>query len=190
MKKTPRWLIPLLLAAVGGWLVSRPSGPSFVRLPSGPSYPAPPWTMTDLDGRSVSSTNYAGQVVVLNFWATWCPPCVRELPELREFHTEHSARGLVVIGASVDEGDVEKIRSFATRYRLPYPVLRADPVLQETYAVGSLPTTVIINRQGQVVARYLGALTREELVKATEPWMTPLTPVSPAPPASGTAGGD
>lgn len=157
-----RWIYLFLLAVLFGWLVSRPSGPSFARLP-GAGRPAPAWTMKDLDGRTVRSDDYRGKVVVLNFWATWCPPCRREIPELRSFQRTHEAEGVVVIGAATDTESIPHLKSFVERHRINYPVLLAHPEVQQTFAVTSLPSTWVIGRDGQVLARYLGALTEAEL---------------------------
>ncbi|MBN8247964.1 MAG: TlpA family protein disulfide reductase, partial [Verrucomicrobia bacterium] len=100
--KAPRWLVPFALAALLGWWISRPTGPSFVRLP-GAGHPAPAWRMTNLSGTVMSSSDLAGRIVVLNFWATWCPPCRRELPELEAFHGQHGHQGIVVVGGATDQ---------------------------------------------------------------------------------------
>jgi len=191
--KPPRWLVPFGLAALLGWWVSRPSGPAFVRLPGG-GYPAPAWRMPDLSGAMIASTNLAGSLVVLNFWATWCPPCRRELPELEAFHRRNSNRGVVVVGAATDAEGAATVGPFARRHELTYPMLLADPAVQESFAVVSLPTTVIIGRDGRVSARYLGSLTGEELDRAIAPLLADPAPVmeledsrnpspAPAPPA-------
>ena len=166
--KPPRWLVPFLLAAVLGWWISRPTGPAFVRLP-GSGFPAPSWQMPDLNGHPVSSAEYQGKILVLNFWATWCPPCRRELPELNAFHQERLAQGVVVIGAATDDRGAEVVAPFAQRNRLTYPILIADTNIQQTFAITTLPTTLVIGRDGRVAARYLGSLTAAELNRAVAP---------------------
>ena len=163
--KLPRWILPFSLAALMGWWISRPSGPQFIRLPGTP-YPAPAWQMPDLDGRLVSSTNFSGRVVVLNFWATWCPPCLEELPELDAFHRSQQSNGVVVIGASVDVEGAPLVGPFVKRRELGYPILLANTNIQELFAISPLPTTLVIGRDGRVAARYLGALSSNELAKA------------------------
>ena len=177
-----RWVYPFLIAVVFGWLVSRPSGPSFSRLPAG-GRPAPHWSMSDLEGRTVQSADFAGRIVVLNFWATWCPPCRRELPELKEFQRAHSTNDVIVLGASTDADGPEFLKSFVSRHELNYPILRAGPEVQMSFYVTSLPSTWIIGRDGRVEARYLGALTRQELDRAIAPLLRKDSPSAPLNPA-------
>lgn len=171
-----RWLIPLLLGLALLW-VTYPTKRPAVRLPTG-NVPMPAWQMSDLAGQPVASTNFSGKVLVLNFWATWCPPCREELPDLNAFHLANQTNGVTVIGASVDEGDPEMVRRFAERNGLAYPIVFATPEIQLQFGnVSLLPTTFIVDRQGRLVARFLGAITREELTQAVEPLLGP--PVSP-----------
>lgn len=163
-----RWLIPLALGLALLW-VTYPRQRPAVRLPTG-NVPMPGWQMTDLSGMPVSSTNFAGKVLVLNFWATWCPPCLQELPDLNAFHATNRTNGVVVIGASADEGDRELVRRFAERNGLQYPVVFATPEIQLQFGnVSMLPTTFVVDRAGRMVARFLGAITQEELSKVVEP---------------------
>lgn len=161
----PRWVYLFFLAAVLGWFVSRPVGPTFTRLPSG-NYTAPDWSMQDLQGRTVRSQDLRGRVVVLNFWATWCPPCRREIPELQAFQDAQGTNGAVVLGAATDEEGTALLKPFAERNKIRYPILLATAEVQSSFAVTSLPSTWIIGPTGKVQARYLGALTRKELDRA------------------------
>lgn len=163
-----RWLIPLALGLALLW-VTHPTRRPAVRLPTG-NVAMPAWQMTDLSGVTVSSTNFSGKVLVLNFWATWCPPCREELPDLNAFHGANQTNGVVVIGASVDEGDREVVKRFAERNGLKYPIVFATPEIQLQFGnVTLLPTTFVMDREGRMAARFLGAITREELEKAVEP---------------------
>jgi thiol-disulfide isomerase/thioredoxin len=151
--------------------------------------------MRDLDGRTVASTNFAGQVVVLNFWATWCPTCLIEIPDLNAYHAAHVTNGLVVIGASTDETGAETVRDFVRRNRIEYPVLMADAAAQDAFGgIPGLPVTLVIARDGRFFARYHGPLTRKELESVvtpllSAPWPAPgtLVPAEPVSPA-GTSG--
>lgn len=127
------------------------------------------FTLTDLNGVEHSSDDYDGQVVVINFWATWCAPCREEIPMLVEAQRRWADEGLQILGIAID--DVEPSIEFARRYAISYPIMAA-PVqgarLQDRYTregtpAGVLPYTVIVDRDGRVVARIAGALDREQL---------------------------
>jgi peroxiredoxin len=129
---------------------------------------APAWTLATPAGQTVRSTDYAGQVVVLAFWATWCPPCVREVPVLMELQTELGPRGLTVIGASFDDTS-DKVVKFAAKKSVNYPLVMADEAVGAAYGVEALPTLLVIDRQGKVVARHVGLSTKEVLVADIAP---------------------
>ena len=160
------WVV--CVALILFWFV-KPGGSQFMPVPINP-VPAPAWSLVATDGSTVSSTNLAGRVILMNFWATWCPPCVREIPDLAEFHKAHVAEGLTIVGASVDQGGVELVKSFVARNHVPYPVGIAGPGLVDSFAAnGPIPTTFVIDRGGRFAGRYLGALTRQELDRAVLP---------------------
>ncbi len=166
-----RLIYPFLLAVVAGWLISRQPSPGFQRIPTGRAL-APSWTMTDLDGQAVNSDDLAGKVVVLNFWATWCPPCRRELPDLESFHKAHQDRGVVVLGASIDSGGTNAVHDFLKGRSITYRQLMATPEIQSTFGIASIPSTWVIGRDGRVEARYLGSLTADELSRAVTPLLS------------------
>ena len=178
-----RWLPPLVMAVAMAWVIEHLSADrrsSFMRVPVGHG-PTLAWNMPDLAGNRIDSTNFLGKIVVLNFWATWCPPCRQEIPELNAFHLSHTNDGVTVIGASVDDGGADAVRPFVQRMKIAYPVVLAD-ALQQSHFGGaslgpstggmSLPTTLVIDRQGHFVARYLGALTQKELDSAISPLLS------------------
>ncbi|HTH46990.1 MAG TPA: TlpA disulfide reductase family protein [Candidatus Limnocylindria bacterium] len=179
MKKPwSRWLIPLAIAVVLAVLTSRGrGGPPFMRVP-GASGTAPAWSLPDLEGHPVASTNFAGKVVLLNFWATWCPPCRAEIPDLIAFHAAHATNGFTVVGVAMDQEGAAVVKVFAERQKLNYPVLLASaditllfggPPMDPLSGGFPLPTTYVIGRDGRLVAHYIGALTRAELDKVVLP---------------------
>lgn len=125
----------------------------------------PGFTLPDLDGESVRIDRFDGNVLVINFWATWCPPCVEEVPMLIELHADRYDEGLRVIGVAVEEA--EPVREFAEEFGINYPVLvgvRSGFDLVGDYGNprGTLPYTVFVDRQGTIRGVHHGLLSREQ----------------------------
>ena len=117
--------------------------------------PAPPFALQTFDGRSVSLDDYRGSVVLLDFWATFCPPCVSALPELQALHRRYAGQGFTVIGVTVDERAalVQKATSGAN---VSYPILKATPEVWNAYKVTALPALILVGRDGLIIRRYGG----------------------------------
>jgi thiol-disulfide isomerase/thioredoxin len=129
------------------------------------------FTVTDLHGRRVKLSTWRGHPLVVDFWATWCPPCRKEVPELNAIYRKYRSRGLVVLGVSVDkvQGDgVKSVRPFAREFKVTYPILMADDSLVEAMDLDNIPTTLFINRKGETVARLEGRGKSGELADAAK----------------------
>ena len=129
------------------------------------------FTLTDLNGRVVRLSSWRGHPLVIDFWATWCPPCRKEVPELNAIYKKYRARGLVVVGVSVDkvQGDgVKSVRPFAREFKVGYPILMADDALVEAMDLDNIPTTLFIDRKGKTVARLEGRGKSGELAQAAK----------------------
>ena len=118
---------------------------------------APAFTLSQVPSGKLSLADYHGQVVVLNFWATWCPPCIMETPSLEQFATELKPDGVTVVGVSVDQNG-QALDQFVQRFHLTYPVAR-DPnrALANRYGTLKFPETYIIGRDGHVAEKIIGA---------------------------------
>jgi thiol-disulfide isomerase/thioredoxin len=118
--------------------------------------PAPPFLLPDLDGQIISTAAWRGKVVLLNFWATWCPPCREEIPELTELADRYKDQ-LQIIGISMDDDPPQQVKLFAQRFGISYPVVMASPEIVNEYGgVPGLPTSFIINREGRIVQKHVG----------------------------------
>lgn len=122
--------------------------------------------LADLQGKSRRLEEWSGQVLVVNFWATWCPPCLEEIPIFIGMQKRLGDRGLQFVGIAID--DLERVRVFAERQGLNYPTLvgQADAMVLSDLAGnarGGLPYTLIFDRSGRILSRHYGALTKQKL---------------------------
>jgi peroxiredoxin len=121
--------------------------------------PAPPVKVTTTSGQSVSLANYKGYVLILDFFASWCHPCVESIPHLVDLKKRYGKQGLQVLGLSLDE-DRDDFMDLMSASRVNYPVALADEELQTNYGLRSIPLLVVIDKKGNVANIYMG-LTKE-----------------------------
>ena len=118
----------------------------------------PAFTMTDLEGRTLSSIDWHGKVVLINFWATWCPPCRAEIPDLIALQKKYHDK-VVIIGVSEDEIAVDAVKRFAGAQGMNYPVVMTTPEIRKIFrGVAALPTTFILDREGRLAQKHVGML--------------------------------
>jgi len=120
-------------------------------------------SFVDLDGKKQRLADYRGKWVVVNYWATWCPPCKEEIPELIMFHEKHKAKDAVVVGIDMEEIDRKTLSLFVDDYMISYPVATYDKSTPVLGPVPGLPTTYLINPQGEVVGRQVGMVDMQSL---------------------------
>jgi len=124
------------------------------------------FVLNDINGRKVRLSTFKNKVIVLNFWATWCPPCRMEIPHLIQLQKEYSSKGVQVIGISVDKAGVEKVRNFAEKKKINYPVLMSnDKVIIDYNGTGnlSIPRTIIIDRDKNIREKLIGLRDKKAL---------------------------
>lgn len=165
------WLAVLFAAALVAVVViaylpsgSSANGPAALVGQTAPSFP-----VVDLAGKPGALADYRGKIVVLNLWASWCPPCRAEMPDLERLSRVYAKRGVMVLG--VDQGEAgTRARDFATSLGITYPVLVDDAQQYgRVYAALGLPTTIVIDANGVVRAGFDGALTFAQMSAAVEP---------------------
>lgn len=118
-----------------------------------------------LNGTSWRLSDHRGQVVLINYWASWCAPCRQETPGLIDLARDYRYKGLSIIGVSMDEGGKPAVESFLREFHLPYPVLMPDLASPAAPAVDALPTTVLVDRSGRAAKSYIGAV-KESVFRA------------------------
>lgn len=148
--------------------VPQPSTLSAV--PAQVNYPAPELTLTDVGGDSTSLANYRGQVVLVNLWATWCPPCKEEMPALESFYRKYQSKGFVIV--AINDGDpTADVVQFVEEYGLTFPVW-LDPTYiatEQAFKTLSLPSSFVINREGTIVLSWVGGVSSRTLEKYVTP---------------------
>ncbi len=129
--------------------------PMVIRLASNPQR-TPPFLVSDLDGNIISTASWHGKVVLLNFWATWCPPCREEIPEMIELSNRYKDR-LQIIGVSMDDAPPEEVNAFAKNMGINYPIVMGSQAISTEYGgVPALPTSFVLNTDGRIVQKHEG----------------------------------
>ena len=138
----PMWLAGLLLALAASWAQAD-------------------FKMTDTTGKAHSLSGYKGKWVLVNYWATWCPPCLEEIPDLIALH-ENQKNNLVVLGVALDYRSAKQVTDFADGLLVTYPIVLGSPkITNQIGPVQGLPTTYLFNPDGKMVAQQVGAITRQ-----------------------------
>ena len=119
---------------------------------------APDFTLRNLKGNLEGLSEFKDQVVVLNFWATWCAPCLEEMPAFETLYRRYRSQGLTVIAVSLDKGDTSKVAKFVDEHSLTFPVLLdLDGIAERIYPSFTIPFTYVIDKKGRIAARVDGA---------------------------------
>jgi peroxiredoxin len=120
--------------------------------------PAPNWTLKDVDGKPVPWSEFKGKVVIVDFWATWCPPCRTEIPGYVALQKKYAAEGVAFIGISVDGDDsIPAVKAFVKQFNINYLILMANDTVQDAFGINQgYPTTFIIDRDGVIRNKKVG----------------------------------
>jgi len=136
--------------------------------------PAPEFTLPDLEGNQIELSSMKGKVLILDFWATWCPPCKEEVPHLVALQSKYRDQGLQIVGLSLDQGGAGLVKPFADEHYVNYTMLIANDETAKAYGgVSMIPTTFVVDRSGIVVKRFIGYTTPEAFEEAIQPLLGP-----------------
>lgn len=149
--RTAASAVIVLILSVPQFVLAAETGPAAGKL-------APPVELADLSGKTVKLSDFAGKIVVLNFWSTLCGPCTAEMPSLNSLAAAFKAEGLVVLGVAIDKSD-KPVRAFVAEKKIAYPILLdfEKEVFFDNYAGPSLPATYLIGRDGIIIEAFTGA---------------------------------
>ncbi|NIM97137.1 MAG: redoxin family protein [candidate division Zixibacteria bacterium] len=127
------------------------------------------FSLPDLDGKLYSMQDFGGQVLVLNFWATWCPPCLEEVPKLNDLYDRYKGRGVQVIGIALDKDSLHLVKPFVETNKIAYPILVGNQqVLGGLKNFKGVPTTIVFDRKGKIRKRFDGSFNAEQLEESLE----------------------
>lgn len=124
---------------------------------------APEFSLEDSSGQIAKLSSYRGKVLVLDFWATWCHGCKEEIPWFAGFHQKYRARGVRVVGISLDEDGWKAVRPFVKTASIPYRIVLGNDDVSRKYKIEQMPDTFIIDRRGRIAAKYTGLVDKEDV---------------------------
>lgn len=164
MKTSPLIMIVTVVALLSGLMVRQLIA---TPLAAETGTTLPEFTLPDLDGKPHSSKDWQGKILVINFWATWCPPCLKEIPEFANLQKEFASQGVQVVGIALD--DKEPVKDFLKTHKIAYPVLLGEEQgTQLAHAMGNtvdtVPFTAIVNQEGQIIHQKMGVMHREDML--------------------------
>lgn len=155
-----------LLTLIGIAFAAEQPGVRAVLHPAKERKPAPDFALTDASGKTVKLQDFRGKVILLDFWATWCTGCKKEIPWFVEFEKTYGSQGLAVVGVSMDEGGWKVLKPFLAETHIPYQILLGDEAMAKRYGIENMPDTFLIDRGGKVAAAYLAGLVDKNDVEA------------------------
>jgi len=124
--------------------------------PAASQQKAPDFTLKDLNGNDFRLFNQAGKVIIVDFWATWCPPCRMEIPDFQSLYSKYSNQGLLLVGVSLDDSS-EPVKEFVKKYNVSYPVVMGNEQVANSYGgIRGIPTTFVIDGKGNIYKKYIG----------------------------------
>jgi peroxiredoxin len=153
----------VLLTSIGIAAPAEQTRSSATVQPAGERKPAPEFALQDSSGKTVSLKDYRGKVVLLDFWATWCHGCKQEIPWFAEFQRKYGAKGLTVVGVSLDGDGWKVVKPFLQNADVPYRIVLGNDDTAKLYGIQNMPDTFLIDRRGRIAAAYAGMVDKDNV---------------------------
>lgn len=171
MKKTGLFIIVALLALVGGITAKELLSKTVQSNPA----PLPDFNLPDVSGNPHRISEWQGKIRVINFWATWCTPCRKEIPEFIALQEQYAARGLQFIGIAIDDQDA--VKEYLATIKINYPMLIGDVngiglAHQLGNSIDAVPFTIIVDRKGQIIHQHPGEFSKEQIIEIITPLLS------------------
>jgi peroxiredoxin len=158
------FVIFFLVSGIAIFLFAKPKAEDMKHAEFSDLQAAPDFTLKDVNGKNVKLSDFKGKIVILNFWATWCGPCRKEIPDFIQLQKEYGKEGLQFIGIALDQEGMERVRPFAEKYNISYPILIGNNDIADKYGgMNAIPVTFLIDRKGMIRNHYIGMRQKADL---------------------------
>ena len=163
-KRPVFFLIFFLVSGVAIFLFASPKAEDMKHAAFSDQQPAPDFVLKDVYGKDVKLSDYKGKIVVLNFWATWCGPCRKEMPDFVELQAQYAKDGLQFIGIALDQEGAAKVKPFVEKNKIIYPILIGNNDIADKFGgMNAIPVTFLIDRKGMIRGHYIGMRQKSDL---------------------------
>jgi len=163
-KRPVFFAIFFLVSGIAIFLFARPKSEDMKHAEFSDQQAAPDFVLKDVNGKDVKLSDFKGKIVVLNFWATWCGPCRKEIPDFIELQEEYGKEGLQFIGIALDQEGAAKVKPFVDKNKISYPILIGNNDIADKYGgMNAIPVTFLIDRKGMIRGHYIGMRQKSDL---------------------------
>ncbi len=158
------FVIFFLVSGIGIFLFARPKVEDLKHAEFSDQQAAPDFMLKDVNGKDVRLSDFRGKIVILNFWATWCGPCRKEMPDFIELQNQYAKDGLQFVGIALDQEGAAKVKPFVEKNKIGYPILIGNNDIADKYGgMNAIPVTFLIDRKGMIRGHYIGMRQKSDL---------------------------